>query len=334
MKKLVSVLLATAMVFNLSLVGSYAAEDSQAVDSNAVVENGYKNINGNLFTWIENDEISAIGMLDQDGTVSLSWFYPSDNVQEIFEAIIPADMVNELPETADGSIDLQYVVNNTDYLALEVSILPLETQENQENDLPTPYADNTKRDAILKCIRASYNIDTYHDRMIVQSNRYSGVTIQVFESKNFYLTNAGAQGKNVKLKQGMEIAAVATSIVAMALPGWTYATALSYLSAGLGFTATIIPVDMELELFEGAIQYVRTSAYKGANASSYTYTPFSEEKTVSIPVAINYKSNEGTGSYNDKTKIAGDAITSYLTTEEAFSENSIIVATYDYYKRH
>lgn len=326
MKKLVSILIAVAVIINITSACDYAVEiNSTPSEAESVIIGG--------MTCISSAENStATGMFCEDGSLSVAWFCRKDGARYVYSTLVPSGLVSELPVTENGIVDLQYIIDNAEALELDVSVVTV-IKDESDGSTETYDSDILKKNTVRKCLEnACGDLKTYNSKMLLESSQYSPVVIRVLETKTveryFVRTNPKF------LKMGLTIAEVSAAIMAkLDVPR---AAAWSYASAAISFVNGKLPSDITLEEYEGAVRYFRTSSYRGPNDSTFKMCPtVNEEYAVLYTILISYAdADEDTTDYMDVTSVVGEPEESYLNSPNAFTTSAIISNAYEYYSRH
>lgn len=112
--------------------------------------------------------------------------------------------------------------------------------------------------------------------------------------------------------------------------------ALGYVSDKIGFVNGVLPDDITLEEYEGAVRYFRTSGYRGPDDSSFKMCPAVNEEYAVLYTILIHDAVDGTDvtDYMDVVSVAGEPEELYLNSPNAFTTSAIISNTYEYCARH
>lgn len=119
MKKNVTMLIAVSMVLVLFMTGCLAIWEKPATGSESEM------VNGQLCFW-NNVENSPVAMFTEDGSLSVAWNRKLLICLLLFHTTVPVETLEQIPSLADGSLDLLYIVKNTNSLKLSVSVVSVD----------------------------------------------------------------------------------------------------------------------------------------------------------------------------------------------------------------
>lgn len=328
MKKIVTMLITVSMVLNLCITSCFAVENDRGQLSSSTGSESMM-VAGQLCFW-NNVENSPVAIFKEDGSLSVAWVGQNNNGRVLLHTTVPAETLEQVPTLADNSVDLQYIVENTEALELLVSI---EDQLDIREDTPAlcVNSDTLKLNAVRACVNRLHSTSTYN-MMQHTYYTYSPVLIDMFETKTVETNYIKTHG-NI-LKAGWDAAKIVSKLVS--LTGLPSAAIASYVNDALNLSSGVLFSDVTIEEYEVDIRYFRTAGYRANSSSSVVMCPsINEERALSYKVWVNYTEvTADTTDFSDITHVVGDPIETYLSSASSFSEESIVAHAYTYYQRN
>lgn len=325
MKRLVSLVLTLAVVIGFAPARGVNMWESEApsicekiLDQNKVQCFEYY---GERIYWQSTEEITSVGVIQDDDTLLLSWCFHNDT-NKGYETYIPLTSINSFIE-ANSEITLQDLIQNIDcfdvmvkefFESLEESVL-----SNAEETCAVD-SDKMKKNAIMKCLTQKYDTETYSWRDIAYSYKYSPITLRIRESKEIAIIKNGT----VTPATGVTIASAATTLAP--LLGINVPTAISLLCSIMGTnTATdIINKKYTLEKFTATFIYERDGTVQEPNGKETAYDKASAYYRVHQTAVVDgSKITSSTTDYTDITYLADEATEEYSPDKNSYQSNAL-----------